>query len=218
MTRAVLIGVLCSLVLCASASAAKPRRYAYVITSASMSEVMTFQGDGGPDCARSGVCGYSGTVGYSFGAGDGLAAFIVSGRRAFGTGDLFYAGLTSATVQGPGGGAPCTDKVIRSFDGFEVEGKANHMRVLFHPPIDAPNYLDTYCTGPSDDDLSHAHALPVLTLSERSLRKRSLRLQVSSTRPFHAGPFVGSLSFRVDMRLKRARHLSSILQFLAGDL
>jgi hypothetical protein len=213
-TRATLIAALCSLVLCAPAAAAKPRRYVYLITSASMSEVMTFQGDAGPACARAGVCGYSGTVNYSFSAGDGLAAFDLSGRRAIGTGELFYAGLTSATVQGPGGGPPCTDKVIRKFDRFEVEGKPGHMRVLFHPAFDAPNYLDTYCTGPSDDDMSHAHALPVLTLSERSLRRRSLLLQVSTTRPFHTGPFVGTLTFRAQLRLKRVRHLISLLRFL----
>lgn len=207
-----------ALALGAAPAAAKQRQYAFVVTNASMSEVMTFQGDGGPACARAGVCGDSGTITYSFGGGDGLAAFVISGRRAFGISDLFYAGLTSATVQGSGGGPLCTDKVIRDFDGFVVEGTPTHMRVLFHPSFDAPNYLNTYCAGPGDDDMSHAHALPVVTLSERSLRRRSLHLQVSSARPFHAGPFVGTLTFRADIRMRRARHLSSILQFLAGDL
>jgi hypothetical protein len=133
-------------------------------------------------------------------------------------GDFFYHGLTSASVQGPGGGAPCTEKVIRSFDGFEVEGTPARVRLLFHPPIAAPRYLDSYCTGPSDLDMWHAHVLPPITISERSLRRRTLRLAESSTRPFHSGPFLGTLSFHVHMKLRRARHLSSILQFLAGDL
>jgi hypothetical protein len=217
-TRAVIIVALCGLALGVAPAGARQRQYAFLVTDASMSEVMTFQGDGGPACARAGVCGDSGTITYSFGGGDGLAAFVMLGRRAGGTSDLFYSGLTSATVQGPGGGPPCTDKVIRDFDGFEVEGKPSHIRVVFHPPIYGPNYLDTYCSGPSDLDMSHAHALPVLTLSERSLRRRSLHLQVSSARPFHAGPFVGTLTFQADIRMRRARHISSILQFLAGDL
>jgi hypothetical protein len=217
-TRAVIIVALCGLALGVAPAGARQRQYAFLVTDASMSEVMTFQGDGGPACARAGVCGDSGTITYSFGGGDGLAAFVMAGRRAFGISDLFYDGLTSATVQGPGGSPLCTDRVIRDFDGFLVEGTPTHMRVLFHPSFDRPNYLDTYCAGPGDDDMSHAHALPVVTLSERSLRRRSLHLQVSSSRPFHAGPFVGTLTFRADIRMRRARQLSSILQFLAGDL
>jgi hypothetical protein len=204
----------CSLVLCASATAAKPHRYAFGITSVSMSEVMTFHGDGGPDCARSGVCGYSGTISYSFSAGDGLAGFVASGRRLFGTGDFFYAGLTSATVQGPDGGPPCTDKVLHGFDGFEVEGTVNRFRLLFHPAFDRPHYLDTYCVGPSDRDMADTQALPTITLTEGSLRHQRLHVQVSSTKPFHAGPFIGTLAFSVNMRLRRARHIGSILQYL----
>ena len=203
----------CSLVLCASAGAARPREYAFGIPSVSMSEVMTFHGDGGPDCARSGVCGYSGTVSYSFSGGDGLAAFIVSRHHLFGTGDFFYSGLTSASVQGAGG-APCTDKVLQSFDGFEVEGTAGHIRLLFHPYWDAPEYLDTFCTGPSDVDMWHAGVLPEIVVTERTLRRHKLHLQVSSTRPFHSGPFDGTLSFEVNMRLRRARTLGPILQYL----
>jgi hypothetical protein len=217
-TRAVLLAGLCTLALCAPAGAAKPRHYAFIIPNVSMSEAMSFQGDGGPACARAGVCGFGGTVSYSFGSGNGLAAFSTSGRRVVGRGEFFYHGLTSATVQGPDGGAPCTDKVIHTFDGFEVDGTPGRIRLLFHPPIDAPDYLDSYCTGPSDLDMWHAHALPPITISERSLRRRTLRLTESSTRPFHSGPFVGTLSFQIDMKLRRARRLSSILQFLAGDL
>lgn len=217
MTRAVILAALCCLAFGAAPAAARQRQYAFIITNASMSETMSFQGDGGPACARFGVCGYSGTVSYGFGGGDGLAAFVVAGRRAAGTGDFFYNGLTSASVQGPGGAPPCTDKVIRTFDGFEVAGRPNRIRILFHPPIDGPNYLDTYCTGPSDLDVWHAKALPQLTLSERSLRSRIVRLHAASTRQFHAGPFLGTMTFQIDVKMRRARHLSSILRFLAGD-
>jgi hypothetical protein len=217
-TRALLGIALCSLILCAAPAAAKQRSYAFLITNVSMSEVMSFHGDGGPACARAGVCGYSGTVSYGFGGGDGFAAFILRGRRVLGTGDFFYEGLTSATVQAPGGGAPCTDKVLWGFDGFEVEGTPGRMRILFHAPVDVPEYLDTYCAGPSDVDMWHARALPVPVLSERSLRSRIVRIHESTTRPFHAGPFEGTLTFQIDAKMRRARHPAWILDFLAPDL
>lgn len=213
-----MFAVLCCLAFGAAPAAAKQRRYAFLVTNVSMSEVVTFHGDHAGNCEHFGVCGYSGTVSYSFGSGDGLAAFVFLGRRAAGTGDFFFDGLTSATVQGPGGGAPCTDRIIRTFDGFEVSGHAGRMRLLFHPPIDGPDFLDTYCAGPRDLDLWHAHALPTITLSERSLKARTLRLQKSSTRPFRTGPFSGTLAFQVDMRLRRVKNLASIIRFLAGDL
>jgi hypothetical protein len=215
---AAICAALFALVFCAPAGAAKPRRYAFGIPDVSMSEVMTFHGDGTPDCERSGVCGYSGTISYSFSGGDGLAAFTVSPHGVLGTADFFYEGLTSAVVQGPGGGAPCTDKVLQHFDGFEVEGTPGHIRLIFHPYWDVPLYLSTYCTGPSDIDMSHARALPEIVVTDRTLRRHRLHLEASSTRPFHSGPFEGSLSFQVNMRLRRAKHLSSIFQFLAGDL
>jgi hypothetical protein len=208
---------LLALVLCAPAGAAKPRRYAFGIPDVSMSEVMNFHGDGTQACARAGVCGYSGTISYSFGGGDGLAAFVVSPHSVFGTADFFYSGLTSATVQGPGGDV-CTEKALQSFDGFEVEGTPAHIRLIFHPYWDVPQYLSTYCTGPSDVDLSHAKALPDIVVTERTLRRHRLHLEASSTRPFHSGPFEGTLSFQVNMRLRRAKHPSSIFQFLAGEL
>jgi hypothetical protein len=215
---AAICAALFALALCAPAGAASPRRYAFAVDTVSMSETMSFHGDGGPDCQRSGVCGYSGTVTYGFSGGDGLAAFIVSPHRVLGTADFFYEGLTSATVAGPGAGAPCTDKVLQNFDGFEVEGTAGHIRLIFHPYWDTPEYLHTYCAGPSDIDMSHAHALPDIVVNERALRRHRLHLEESSTRPFHSGPFEGTLSFQVNLRLRRAKHISPIFQYLAGDL
>jgi hypothetical protein len=220
-TRAVIIcavAALLALASAASASAARPREYGFAITSASMSEVMTFHGDGGSACARAGVCGYSGTVIYSFSGGGGLAAFRISGRHVDATGDIFYSGLTSATVQGPDGGPPCTETVLRDFDGFEVEGHAPAMRVVFHPPFDAPDYLDTICTGPTDLDMAHAGALPTIPISERTLRRKKIKLSASSTRQFHAGPFVGTLAFSTTIRMRPSKDPGLIFQFLSRDL
>jgi hypothetical protein len=214
----VAVAGLLALALAAPASAARPRRYAFSITAVSLSEVVTFHGDGGPACARAGVCGYSGTVRYSFSGGDGVAAFGIAGSHVDATGDFFYSGLTSATVQGPDGGPPCTDKVLQDFDGFEVGGHPGAMRLLFHSPVDDPNYLDTICTGPSDVDLYHAGALPTITIPERTLRRKKIKLGVSSTRQFHAGPFVGTVAFTTAIRMRPSRFVNDIFQFLSSDL
>lgn len=221
MTRALLTGLaagLCALALAAPAGAAKPRAYPFGVTSASMSEVVSFQGDGGPACQRAGVCGYSGTIRYSFDHADGLAIFLTRRRRVLGTADFFFAGLTTASVQAPGGGPPCTDRVLHGFDGFEVEGTASRMRILFHPGFDGTTYLTTYCGGPSDADIAHVRALPEIAITPRTLRHGKVHLQVASTRSFHTGPFVGTVTFNANIRMRRSRDLAGVFNFLSGDL
>jgi hypothetical protein len=216
MTRA-LIGlmVVAGALACASPAAARTQVYAFSITDARIAEVMTFQGDNGPACERSGLCGYSGTVSYGFDHADGLTALEITRGHAFGFGDFLFNGLTSATVQGPGGGPPCTDKIIRKFDAFQVEGGASRVRFVFHPPLAAGDFLGTYCAGPKDADMSHANALPDLSVPVRRLGRKTLLLHASSTRPFHAGPFQGTLSFSVDIRMRRSLRLGKIFQVLS---
>lgn len=221
MTRAFVTWLLAgafALVLTAPAGAAKPPAYPFDINSASMSEVVNFQGDGGPACQRAGVCGYSGTIRYSFDHADGLAIFLTRPRRVLGTADLFFNGLTAASVQAPDGGPPCTEEALQDFDGFEVEGTAARMRIVFHPAFDVTNYLENYCGGPSDLDIAHAHALPEIVVTPRTLRHEKVHLQVSSTRSFHSGPFVGTVTFSANIRMRRSRDLAGILNFLSGDL
>lgn len=210
MTRAAVIGaigLLCALAAATPASAAKPRAYAFDVIDAHVSEVITFQSDGGPACQRAGLCGYSGTVTYEFDHADGFALVLARGRRATGFGGVQMGGLTTAIVQGPGGGPPCTDKVIDRFDGFLVEGSPRRPQLVFHSPVLAPQFLDTYCAGPRDLDV--ARLIPPLPVG--SLSRRSLVAQTSSTQQFHAGPFVGTLSFSVGVRLRRSRLLSRSL-------
>jgi hypothetical protein len=212
-TRALLTGVsaaLCALALASPASAARSQVYGFSITDARISEVMTFQGDNGPACQRVGVCGYSGTVTYGFDHADGLMAAEVTRGHAVGFGFLSFNGLTSATVQAPGGGPPCTDKVIRKFDAFQVKGGASRLRFVFHPSLAGPNFLDTYCTGPRDGDI--ARAIPTLAVPVSQMKRRTLLLHLSGTRPFHAGPFQGTLAFSADLRMRRSRQLLRLFQ------
>jgi hypothetical protein len=217
-TRALILAALaaaCALAIAAPADAAKARNFGFAVTGARISEVMTFHGDGGPACARAGVCGYSGTVSYGFDHASGIAVFTLQGRHASGFGSFLIGGLTAASVQAPGGGPPCIDKVLRKFDDFEVEGKPGKVRLLFHAPVDAPDFLETYCAGPSDLDMAHARAIPEIDLPGRMLRRKSLLLQTSSTRPFHAGPFEGTLAFTVSVRLRSSRQVNNLLELIS---
>ncbi len=217
MTRALLTGLvsgLCAMAFAAPATAVKRHTYAFGVTSASMSEVVSFQGDGGPACQRAGLCGYSGTIRYSFDHADGAAIFLTKGRRVLGTGDFFFDGLTTATVQAPGAGPPCTDKELERFDGFDVEGTAAHMRIVFHPAYEDPYYLVTYCGGPTDLNIADAHGLPQIAITPRTLRHTKVHLQASSTRSFHTGPFVGTVTFSTSIRMRRSRDVKFFTNFL----
>jgi hypothetical protein len=197
--------------LAAAPAAARKRVHvlAYTITDATMSEEMDFQGDGGPACARAGVCGYSGTVSYGFGGiqdGDLAIAFAPHGHRlaASGVGEIVANGLTKATVNGPGDGPPCTEQVIHRGEIFDLTGTSGRVRLSFHDPRIAGGYLRSFCVGPSDADMWHAHALPRLSVPVSALRHEHVLLQSSTTRAFHSGPFIGTLKFSVSIRMRRA--------------
>jgi hypothetical protein len=200
----------CLLMLAPGASArSKPRieALAFAVTDATMSEDLTFQGDGGPACARAGVCETAGNIHYGFDgleSGDFVLILIRVGHRstALGFGSLSANGLTSATVSN-GGGPPCTDKVIHTADGFDVSGKPGRVRFTFHSSFDPTDFLGSYCAGPSGADLSHVHALPRFSVPTSRLRHNKVSLSMSSSRQFHAGPFTGTLNFSATLKLRR---------------
>jgi hypothetical protein len=210
----VLLGALAT----AGAASAAPSLdiLAFTVRSASMSEVVSFQGDGGPACAQAGVCGYNGTISYGFGAirdGDGNVLLTRSGRRsrAIGFANLDIGGLTTVSVNGPGGGQPCTEKTLHRFDFVYMTGNARQLKLQFHPAITVPDFLETYCTGPSDADIGFAGALPTLTIKTRDLNKRRLTISTSTVRPFHSGPFTGTVAFNFNMVLARAKSPGDLL-------
>jgi hypothetical protein len=218
MTRAALLCA-CLLLVAASPARAGARVLAYTIDDAKLSERLDFHGDGGPACARAGVCGVSGTVTYEFGGiQDGEAALVLVRRghrsRASGFGQLLANGITKATVNGPGGGPPCTAQVLRRGDFFDLSGTAGRVRLSFHSPPFLPDFLKTYCAGPGDADVWYARALPRLSLPVSSLRRRHVDIDVSSQRAFHAEPFSGTLSFSASLRLRQIRLPNGLGRFL----
>ncbi len=214
--------LICLLAFAAPAfGASKTELLALDVRQGSMSEVVTFQGDGGEACARAGVCGYSGTLSYGFsGIRDGQLTVILShrGKRssAFGFANLNVGALTMASVSSAPGATPCTEKILHKFDGFALEGDAKTLRLLFHPAEAAPDFLSSYCGGPSDADIDHAQGLPTLTVATRKLRQRRLTLTSDSVTPFHIGPFTGTVTFHASFQLARVRLPRELLQLLTG--
>jgi hypothetical protein len=222
-TRAIVgcvVAAACLLAFVPAASArTKPRidALAFTVTDATMSEDLTFQGDGGPACARAGVCETVGNIHYGFDGlefGDFVLLLIREGHRAtaLGFGSLGANGLTTATVTN-GSGPACADKVIHTADGFDVSGKPGRVRFTFHSALDTTDFLASYCAGPSGADLNHVHALPRFSVPTSRLRHNKVSLNMSSSRQFHAGPFTGTLKFSATLKLHRERVPSFLTTF-----
>jgi hypothetical protein len=220
MTRVLLLCA-CLILWLAPPALARTDALGWRITDASMSERVTFQGDGGPGCARAGVCGYSGTITYGFEGiqdGDAILALAPRGRhrRAIGFGEVSVNSLTTVSVDPPGGGPPCTEKVLHHADVFLLSGTAGRIRVGFHDPRVIGGLLRSYCVGPSDADIWHADALPRLSVPGIQLRRRRLTLQASSTRSFHAPPFTGQVTFQATVHMRRIPPSAFLRELIIG--
>ncbi len=195
--------------------------FAWDMTDASLSEHVTFQGDGGPACRQAGVCGFNGTVDYGFGGiENGDLEVVLLHRRhrvqTFAAGEIFENSLTKATVNPPGGGPACTEQALHHVEILGVRRVGHRIRVGFHDPRLFTGPIRSYCTQPSDADLWHARALPYLWIGSRELHRKHLTLSVSTTRPFHSGPFAGQVAFQATLHMRRIRIPSFLLQFLSG--
>jgi hypothetical protein len=206
----------CALVVAGPAAARSSQDLiAYTASSGNMSEAVSFHGDGTAACARAGLCNTSGTISYGFGGiRDGGLFLIVTrtGHRssAFGYVNLDVGGLTTTKVTGSTGTPPCSEQDVHKLDLSLIEGHAGRVRLLFHPVIAAPSFLESDCPGPSDADISHAHALPTLSIPMSQLREHKVTLATSSQRTFHSGPFAGTVSFSVSLSLVRVRLPSAL--------
>jgi hypothetical protein len=192
----------------AAAASRPPQVIPFDVRSASLSEVVSFHG--GPGCAQAGVCGYSGTISYGFGGiRDGGGGVILTRSRhsseGFGFGTLDVGALTTASVSGPAGGPVCSERVLHKEDVFALEGSAGRLRVVFHPATLTPEFIDSYCVGPSDEDIAHTQALPTISLPTSKLSKRRVKLSVSTQRAFSAPPFAGTVQFSATLELAPSR-------------
>src|SRR5919197_4200280 len=115
---AALTALLFSLAVAPPALAAKTHttNFAYKVTKAEGSETATFQGDGTQTCASAGLCGYSGTVTYTFTharGGFAIVTVVSRGHRHTGFGDFEFGtdGTTTSNVAQAGVAQPCVDTV-----------------------------------------------------------------------------------------------------------
>jgi hypothetical protein len=209
--------VLCSLALAPPALAAKTHttNYAYRVTRAQGTETATFQGDGTSACANAGLCGYSGTVTYSFAHpshGAAIVTVVSRGNRHAGFGDFGFGtqGTTTSNVAQAGVAQPCVDTVQHHFDSLDVVVSGS--RVLFglhafNADQLSSDYLGTHCAGPTEEDMALAGALPAVTGPLKSLKRHRLDFEMHSNQPFHIGPFTGTLKVDATYSMVRDRRV-----------
>src|SRR5919204_3893012 len=162
--------LLFGLLLAPPALAAKTHttNFAYRVTKAEGAEVATFQGDGTQVCASAGLCGYSGTVSYTFTHARGGFAIVTvqsRGHRHAGFGDFEFGtdGTTTSNVAQAGVAQPCVDTVKHrsdSLDVFVAGSRVGFGLHAFNADTFGGDYLGTHCAGPIEEDMVAARVLP----------------------------------------------------------
>jgi hypothetical protein len=192
------------------------KAYVYDVRQADVDELVRFQGDPAT-CGASGLCGYAGTVHYSF-HGRGAGAFAPAGRRErFGSvfGLALGSGRTTSDVAlADGAGGPharCTDTATFRADGFAGQPGRRRVTIALHETGPGtigfgeaqPDYLNTHCAGPRDRDMIASHATPSRNYAVSRFRRRRFAIVFADTQPFRAGGFQGTVRFRVTFGLVR---------------
>jgi hypothetical protein len=199
----------------APGAVAKPRApsvtiVTYRVLRARLAETVSFRGDGGPQCQRAGLCGYSGSVSYVFDRLRFGIAEMFSGSALLNSSSvvvLIGRGITRAAVTN---GVPaqttiplCTDSLVHGVDAIELKPVGRRILASFHNLVGiyGPDYLRTRCPGPLELDVAHHETVSARLLPASLLRHRSTRLSWSATRAFHHGGFVGTVSVAIDLKL-----------------
>jgi hypothetical protein len=210
-----LAAALLALVLAPPALAAKTHttNYAYKVTKAEGTETATFQGDGTSACANAGLCGYSGTVTYTFAhptRGAAIVTVVSRGHRHTGFGDFSFGtdGTTTSNVAEAGVAQPCVDSVTHHFDTLDVLVSGSRVLFGFHA-FNAgelsSDYLGTHCAGPTEGDMALARILPAVVGPLKVLNRPRVNFEIHSNSPFHIGPFAGTLKVDAAYSMVRDR-------------
>jgi hypothetical protein len=207
--------LLFSLLLAPPALAAKTHttNYAYRVTKAQGTETATFQGDGTQTCASAGLCGYSGTVTYTFANPRGGFAIVTvqtRGHRHAGFGDLEFGadGTTTSNVTEAGVAQPCTDTVKHRGDTLDVFVSGSRVGFglhAFNADTLSADYLGTHCAGPTEEDMVAAQVLPAVGIPLSVMKRKRIDFGLHTNLPFHSGPFQGTLKVDADYTLVRDR-------------
>ncbi len=172
---------------------------------------VSFAGDPATGCAARGLCGYQGTESWRpQGPGDlGLLTFVQNGRRsiaptlvigAFGT-----PVVSSVTLSGPPGHAAaagdCHDRARAPGAFLDLAVHAGRTEIGLGEPQEG--VFGTRCAGPLSVDV--AAALPRRSVTLAQLRHGHLHIDLSSSHPFAAGGFSGTVVSTVQLALGAAR-------------
>jgi hypothetical protein len=207
-----------ALALPAPAAAKSPKLSfrAYQVTAASGTERVDFAGDAAAGCAARGLCGISGSETYAPDTpGPAAVAFLVSfGKERLGTITL-DAGSTTASVTTAGAEAPCTETLELGQVTASLAPARGGWLARLHAGLKMPGFAGsddavfaTHCAGPRTADLAAAHALPRATVSNASLARRTLTVDLVADKAFSAAGFAGRVVADVRLTLRRVRQPS----------
>jgi hypothetical protein len=184
------------------ASAAKTGSI-YDMTSAKGSEKVTFTGDSAAGCEQFAVCGYKGTVTYAIGGKPKGTLLLARSRSGRYTGGATYktTGVTTTTVTPPDGSADCTDTVRHKTDVFQMSSLKNSAKTLllsYHDGGD--DYLDTACTGPTEQDVAAADAFPAGTFEASGFKGKRVKWGLSGALEFRGSGFSATSEWKLNFK------------------
>lgn len=170
-------------------------------------ERVTFTGDSAAKCEEFGTCGYKGTVTYTIGGKPRGTLLLAKSRRGRYTGGATYKtnGVTIADVTLPDGSA-CTDVVKHKTDVFSttsLRSSAKTLLLAYHDGGD--DYLDTACTGPTEEELSAAGAVPEGTFEAAGFKDKRVKWALSGALEFKARGFSAASEWKLGFKASGRR-------------
>ena len=177
--------------------------------SSSGSMTLTWHGDPARGCAERGVCDLAGSVTLPLEGGSGVS--VSTGRLgslADGIGFQLRGGTVRVLRGDPADPAGICTATGGYADVQAVARRTSDGRVLLRflsDPFSGDALSGGACPGPLPEDLEAA--MPVITVPAGPLRGGRLRITAAGTHGFVAGPFSGSLSY--DLRMRVRRHVTA---------
>jgi hypothetical protein len=191
----------------AAATAAKSGSI-FDMTSAAGFERVTFTGDADAGCEQYAVCGYTGTVTYTISGTPRGTLLLARSRSGKTTGGATYRtdGVTTTTVTPPDGSADCIDTVKHRADVFQMNSlphSAPTLLLSYHDGGD--DYLDTRCSGLTEQDVAAAGAVPEGTFEASGFRAKRVKWGLSGGQQFRSAGFSATSTWKLRFKASGRR-------------